>query len=281
MIALTVATLLVGISLGLLGGGGSILMVPLLAYGAGLPAREAIATSLLVVGATSAVAMVGHARERRVDWRVGGLFGLASMGGAFVGGKIAHRLPASALLAAFTVVMFVTAFAMMRKRPATPSEARAASPTVAAGVGVFAGLLAGLVGAGGGFVIVPALVLFAGLPVRTAVGTSLLVITMSSFAGFASAVGSVSIDWHLAQPLLVAAPVGGALGVILSARVSPEGLRKGFAWLVLAVATFTAAKQIPRGLWGLLSGHALPAAALALAAGLVLLGASRVVRSAA
>lgn len=243
MILVLALSVLIGITLGLLGGGGSILTVPILVYVAHLPTKDGIATSLLVVGITSAVAMLAHAREGRVAWRVGALFGVTSMAGAYAGGRVAHYLPASWLLGAFTLMMIATAVAMMRPRTEAPA---AADPGVgrAIGIGVAIGLLTGIVGAGGGFVIVPALVLFSKLPMRTAVGTSLLVITMNSLAGFAGALAHATIPWRLAGLVTVAAVAGSLLGTVFAGRVKPEVLRRGFAWFVLAMAAFMVFKQL-------------------------------------
>ena len=248
MTLLLVLSALIGVSLGLLGGGGSILTVPILVYVAHLPTKDGIATSLFVVGVTSAVAMVTHARKGRVAWRVGALFGAASMVGAYFGGRVAHFLPSSWLLGGFTLMMVVTAVAMMRprKETAAPNGAGGAGGTVraiATGIGI--GLLTGVVGAGGGFVIVPALVLLSNLPMRTAVGTSLLVITMNSLAGFAGAAMHATIPWHLAGLVTAMAVAGSLLGAAFASRVKPETLRKGFAWFVLAMAAFMIVKQLP------------------------------------
>ena len=188
MITLTVVlALLVGISLGLLGGGGSILTVPLLAYVAGMDAKQAIATSLLVVGTTSAVAAVSHARAGRVQWRTGLIFGVAGMAGAYAGGVLAHFIPGSVLLLGFAAMMIATAIAMLRGRKQDPAgQSPAAShdmPVVKVVVeGLVVGLVTGMVGAGGGFLVVPALALLGGLPMPVAVGTSLVVIAMKGLA---------------------------------------------------------------------------------------------------
>lgn len=238
---------LIGITLGLLGGGGSILTVPILVYVAHLPPRDGIATSLFVVGITSAVAMLTHARHGRVAWRVGALFGAASMLGAYAGGRVAHYLPSSWLLGGFTLMMLVTALAMLRPRKeasveTTPAPSSGALRAIPIGIGI--GVLTGVVGAGGGFVIVPALVLLSRLPMRTAVGTSLLVITMNSMAGFAGAAMHAEIPWQTAGLVTVAAVAGSLLGVQFAGRIEPETLRKGFAWFVLAMAAFMLAKQL-------------------------------------
>ena len=240
---------LIGVSLGLLGGGGSILTLPILVYVVGLEPRDGIATSLLVVGVTGAVATLSHARVGRVQFRTGFLFGAASMAGAFAGGRLAHLLPAKTLLLAFTIMMFVTAVAMMRRRAQTPEFTspqvlRGAVLARASAIGVGVGLLTGMIGAGGGFVIVPALVLLCGLPMRTAVGTSLLVIAMNSFAGFAGTLSHATIPWTLALAITTASVFGSFGGTVLAGRVRPQALRAGFAWFVLAMAVWMSFKQL-------------------------------------
>ena len=248
MILLLALSVLIGITLGLLGGGGSILTVPILVYVAEIPTKDGIATSLFVVGSTSAVAMLMHARKGHVAWRVGALFGITSMAGAYVGGRVAHTLPSSWLLGGFTVMMFVTAIAMMRPRKEPSVQAPPGSGVGRAiGIGVGIGLLTGIVGAGGGFMIVPALVLFGKLPMRTAIGTSLLVITMNSMAGFAGALAHATIPWRLAGMVTVAAVAGSLFGTLFAGRVKPETLRWGFAWFVLAMAAFMVFEQLSAG----------------------------------
>lgn len=240
---------LVGVLLGLLGGGGSILMVPLLVVVARLDARVAIPTSLLVVGTASLTALACNARRGHVAWKVGLLFGLASMAGAYAGGRLAHHVPSAWLLAGFTGMMLVTGLAMLRRRggpdePTTPAPLGGVALARAAAVGVGVGALTGLVGAGGGFVIVPALVLLAGLPMRLAVGSSLLVVTMNAFAGLAGALGHASLDWGFAGALAAATAAGSFGGATLAPHVSPAKLRTGFAWLVIAMAIFLGAQQL-------------------------------------
>ena len=229
-------SLAIGIALGLLGGGGSILTVPILVYVIGLDAKPAIATSLLVVGVTSASALVPHAAARRVSFGTGATFGVASMAGAFAGGRVAHLVPSSVLLVTFALTMLVTGLAMLRVRPFGGAEHRPRSwgRIGAAGVGIW--LLTGVIGAGGGFLIVPALVMLGGLPFASAVATSLFVIALNSLAGFAGYVGTVPIDWHLATLISTAGVLGSLLGARLLGRIPPEVLRRGFAWFVLAMA---------------------------------------------
>lgn len=239
----------VGIALGLLGGGGSILTVPLLAYVAGMEAKQAIATSLLVVGVTSAVGAISHARAGRVQWRTGLIFGSAGMVGAYAGGLSARFIPGTVLLIGFAFMMVATAIAMLRGRQdAATSGGTARLPVPKIIVeGLVVGLVTGLVGAGGGFLVVPALALLGGLPMPVAVGTSLVVIAMKSFAGLGGYLSSVQIDWTVALAVTGAAVVGALAGARLTAMVNPDSLRKAFGWFVLAMSSVILGQEIHLG----------------------------------
>ncbi|HWN71759.1 MAG TPA: sulfite exporter TauE/SafE family protein, partial [Haliangium sp.] len=256
-------SVLIGVSLGLLGGGGSILTVPILVHALGVAEKAAIATSLLVVGVTSAVAAAQHARANNVVWRVAMVFAPAGMLGAFVAGLIARFLPASLLLLLFALMMGITGVFMWRgcRVPAQPRPqlgqlgqfGQPAQPGQPGQLGRFGkifregllvGLVTGLVGAGGGFLVVPALVLLGGLPMRLAVGTSLVVISLKSFAGFAGYISHVDIDWTLAAIVTGAAVIGSFAGAALGRKVAPESLRRGFALFVLGMAVYLLWKQI-------------------------------------
>ncbi len=247
MIALTVAlAVFVGVALGLLGGGGSILTVPLLAYVAGMDAKQAIATSLLVVGVTSAIGAISHARAGRVQWRTGLIFGAAGMAGAYAGGLLARFIPGSVLLIGFAVMMIATAIAMLRGRRTVDGPQGGLTlpvPKIIA-EGLVVGLVTGLVGAGGGFLVVPALALLGGLPMPIAVGTSLIVIAMKSFAGLGGYLSSVQIDWTVALAVTAAAVMGAIVGARLTAMVDPDALRKAFGWFVLAMSSVILAQEI-------------------------------------
>ncbi|MFB7461892.1 sulfite exporter TauE/SafE family protein [Streptomyces sp. NPDC056224] len=246
------ASVLIGVSLGILGGGGSILTVPILVYLAGMDTKEAIATSLFVVGATSLVGLVPHARAGRVRWRTGLIFGAVSMAGAYGGGRLAEYIPGTALLIAFALMMLATAAAMLRK----PRKPKAAKPVhrelpvkhvIAEGLVV--GAVTGLVGSGGGFLVVPALALLGGLPMSVAVGTSLLVIAMKSFSGLAGHLNGVQIDWNLALAVTAAAVVGSLIGSRFAGRIPQDTLRKAFGWFVVVMGVFVLGRQLPHTLW--------------------------------
>lgn len=241
----TVLSLLVGISLGLLGGGGSILTVPILRYVLGLDAHEAIAVSLIVVCATSLVALIPHARRGRVNFRVGFAFGVAGIVAAFGTGRLTHLIPGAWLLLGFAALMLVTAIVMLRRATPTPSAGgRAALPKAALG-GLLVGAVTGLFGAGGGFAIVPALVILLKLPMDIAVGTSLLVIAMNTASGFIAVVGRVDLELETLALIGGAALLGSAFGAAFSSKLSPLLLKQAFGWLVLSMAFFVLAQELP------------------------------------
>ncbi len=287
LVATLVAAAAVGLALGLLGGGGSILILPALIYLAHVPAKPAIAMSLFVVGVTSLAGLVTHARAGRVRWRTGALFAAAGMAGAYSGGRAAHYLPVSVLLVGFGLMMAATAVAMLRPQtprrdapgqaPATPrGAARAGEQRIALVVveGAAVGMVTGLVGAGGGFVVVPALVLLGGLAMQAAVGTSLLVIAAQAFAGFAGHLHGADIDWPLTFAVSGVAVATALAGGRLAGRLDAQRLRKIFGGFVAVMAVLVLAEQVPAAAWGALlrSPLGLPLLALAAAAAATLAG---------
>mgnify|MGYP001091035896 CR=1 FL=1 len=243
---------LVGLSLGLLGGGGSILAVPILVYLLGLAPKPAIATSLVVVGVTSLTGALRHARHGNLDARVGLGFGIAGIAGASAGSRIAamEAVPGTVLLFAFALLMVVVAATMLRRPPGAgeqqaPEVRRGIAPARVLGFGLLTGFLTGLLGVGGGFIIVPTLVLAAGLPMRLAVGTSLLVIAINCAAGLVGFLGRVPIRWTLAGIFTLAGVAGSLAGANLAARTHPQRLRRGFAVFLLLAGT---AMLIEKGL---------------------------------
>ncbi|TPQ19466.1 sulfite exporter TauE/SafE family protein [Streptomyces sporangiiformans] len=271
MIAVIIAaSLLIGAGLGVLGGGGSILTVPILIYLGGMETKEAIATSLFVVGVTSAAGVVSHARAGRVRWRTGLLFGLAGMTGAYAGGRLAEFVPGSVLLLAFALMMIATAVAMIRGRKQQPKKVHHELPVFHVLLeGIVVGLITGLVGAGGGFLVVPALALLGGLPMTVAVGTSLLVISMKSFAGLAGYLASVHIDWGFAALVTATAVVGSLIGGRLAGRIPQDALRKSFGWFVAVMGVSVLGRQISSDLRHTLLTSPWTWASVAAAAGVV------------
>lgn len=228
----------IGISLGLLGGGGSILAVPILIYVVGMEAKTAIAASLLVVGTTSLIGALHHWRANNIDVRTAVVFGVVSMAGSFAGGRVAAFLSDTFQLTLFAVVMLAASVSMFRSRgdeDEVPGAPRLALVIVAAAV---VGLLTGVVGVGGGFLIVPALVLFSGVPMKRAVGTSLLVIAMNSASGFLAYAGHVNIDWSYTVAFTTIAIAGVFVGSAVVPYVSQSVLRRSFAAFLIMVAGF-------------------------------------------
>jgi uncharacterized membrane protein YfcA len=243
--------LAIGLSLGLLGSGGSILTVPVLHYLVGQPEKLAIGGSLLVVGLIAAAASIPYARSRQVDWNNVLWFGVPGMAGAWAGATLARWVPGPVQLALFAGVMLLAAWRMLHggvvERAAGREPHRAA--VVAGGVGV--GALSGLVGVGGGFLIVPALVLLAGVPMASAVGTSLAVISLNSFTGFAKYQGlledqSLALDWRVLLTVAAVGVVGSYAGNRLGRRLPQATLRRLFGVFLVVMGLFIAVDVAPR-----------------------------------
>ncbi|HRI49687.1 MAG TPA: sulfite exporter TauE/SafE family protein [Pseudomonadota bacterium] len=247
LVVATGLAVLIGAVLGMLGGGGSVLMVPVLLYLVGLQPKTALATSQILLTVTSAVAVLVHIRARRVVWSTGVLFGAASMSGAYCGGRAARYVPAQLLLLGFTALMLLSAVQMLRGRQLALRRPPGSAPRAntyqdsglsgrLAALGFLTGLLTGMLGVGGGFLIVPALSLFGGLPIEKAVGTSLFIISLQSLAGSVGYLGHVAVDVQLVAQLAAAMALGSIGGGLLSRRLPAALLRRLFAGLLLGVA---------------------------------------------
>lgn len=231
-----VAGAVIGLALGALGGGGSVLAVPALIYLLGFTPVEATTASLVIVAFTSVAALPAHARDGRVRWSTGVLFTAAGTGPAMLGGALAGRLPETALTAAFAVVVAAAALRMLRARPLADTVVPV-RPGRAAAAGAGLGAVTGVLGVGGGFLAVPALVGVLGLRMREAVGTSLLVITVNSLAALAMRAGTLdTLDWAVVGPFVGAAVLGAWDGKRLAAKVSGGTLQRIFAGVLSAVA---------------------------------------------
>jgi len=275
MLAIAIpAGLLIGLSLGALGGGGSILTVPVLVYLLHQPPHAATAGSLLIVGITATAGMAAHRRAGRVRLASGVTFGILGVAGAYAGTRLSSSIRPDLLLSLFAALMLVAAAAMLRRRraagrhvpaaaspparheAAVPDDPGVSSPrggtaavrqslkVVAAATGV--GLLTGFFGVGGGFVIVPALVLALGFEMPVAVGTSLLVIAINSTAAFAARLGGhVSLAWPLLGVFIAAALAGTLAGNRVASRVDASRLTAAFAILLVAVAAYSLTRSLP------------------------------------
>lgn len=242
--------LLVGLFLGLLGGGGSILANPIFIYVAGMEPKEAIILSQLVVGATSLLGSVSHWRAGRVQLGIALQVGLWSLVGTELGTRGALLVSGTFQLVVFALVMLGAAAGMLRPpRPASAEEGQA--PPLAslriAGMGLLVGGLTGLVGAGGGFLLVPVLTLLGGLPMGPAVGTSLLLIATNSLFAFARSMGSVEVPWGFSLGFIALATLGSVLGSRLVEVVPERSLKRGFAVFLIGVASLMLAERVWRG----------------------------------
>jgi len=246
MILSWIGALLVGLSLGLLGSGGSILTVPVLIYLAGESEKVAIAESLGIVGAISFAGFIPYALKQKVHWRSVILFGLPGMAGTYGGAMIAEFVSGTFQLLLFAVVMLVAAVMMFRdknhiKAAGENEISHAWWKIVLEGLAV--GVLTGLVGVGGGFLIVPALVLLGGLPMGLAVGTSLLIIALKSFSGFYKYLDvlnglDLSVNWQLVLVFSLIGAVGSLIGNKVAGKISNERLKKGFAVFLILMGGY-------------------------------------------
>jgi uncharacterized membrane protein YfcA len=235
--------------LGTFGGGGSVLTVPVLVYLLGYDPKVAVPTSLGVVGAASIMGAIGHWRAGRVDARIAVPFGLVAMVGAFTGARVAKYLPGALQLTILAIVMLIAAIRMLRPQPLRPTPALGASTDRPdswvvrqdirlAPVGLGVGLLTGIVGVGGGFLIVPALVLWGGLEMPTAVGTSLVLITLNCATGLAGYWGQVPIPWGETVLFTIVAVIGAAIGSAIVGGIPQQRLRQAFAIFLLGIGGF-------------------------------------------
>ncbi len=242
---------LIGVLLGLLGGGGSILAVPALVYAVGLDMAQAIPVSLLVIGVASAVGALPKVRAGQVEWRLAAVFATAGIPTTFAGSAIGSHLPQWALLLGFAVVMVLAGIRMLRDAGSAGMACdtaggidwrRCAPRSIPAGAVV--GLLTGLFGVGGGFLIIPALVLMLGVEMPVAVGTSLLIIVANSAAGVVSHLHGLHINWAVAAAFAATATVASLIAGHLGARLNTDRLQRWFSVLVFAVATFVVVDTI-------------------------------------
>jgi len=250
MVFAWIGALFIGITLGLLGSGGSILTVPVLNYVVGQETKVAIAGSLMIVGIISLFSMIPYAKQKLVDWRTVVLFGVPGMVGAMAGAWSAHFVSDAMQMLIFTALLLVASYLMFKpmKLDDEPHEPRAFYKILIDGFIV--GGVTGLVGVGGGFLIIPALVLLGGLSMRMAVGTSLVIITAKSFAGFVGYMPvleelNLAVDWNIIAIFSAIGIVGGWIGHKMSAKIDQQTLKKGFAMFMILMGLFILYKNIP------------------------------------
>ncbi len=255
MFYIVIGALVIGLSLGIMGSGGSILTVPVLTYLLGHSSKSAVAESLAIVGAIAIVAMFPYARSKQVDWRSVVFFGIPGMAGTYLGAWIAGYVSGAAQLTLFALVMLLAAY-MMFRRPANVPVAGNGEPRQphalwkVSAEGVIVGVITGLVGVGGGFLIVPALVVLGGLPMRMAVGTSLVVIALKSGSGLYKYLdvlqaSGASIDWPTVAAFALIGIVGSLAGKQLSFRFDQNVLRRGFAVFLVVMGLLVLGKEAP------------------------------------
>jgi uncharacterized membrane protein YfcA len=248
-----IGALAIGLSLGLLGSGGSIITVPVLVYLVGQPEKIAIAGSLGVVGAIALVGALQNAAKGRIDWRSVAWFGLPGMAGTYAGAWLSGYVSGAVQLAVFAVVMLAAAVMMFRQSArGTPAASRRPIATVVAD-GLAVGALTGFVGVGGGFLILPALVLLGGLGMHVAIGTSLAIIALNAFTGFAKhlhllSVEGLTLDWKLLGTIALIGALGSVAGSQFGSRLPQATLRRAFGVFLVAMALLILYESGPRAL---------------------------------
>jgi uncharacterized membrane protein YfcA len=255
---MTLLTLISGVAtglvLGIFGSGGSIVAVPALLYLLDLGTKEAIAMSLGIIAVTATISAIDNWRHGNVNLRISAVFGLFGMIGTYGGARLGVHTPATAQLVLFALVMYAAAWKMLAKKKAMVAvEPAPDEPIFGARLGHIAvhglvvGVLTGLVGVGGGFLIVPALVLLSGIPIRQAIGTSLAIVAAKSYAGFAGYVGAVPINYGLMASFTGVTVISSLAGTRVARRLHGQMLTRGFAWFLVIVASYILFKSVFSG----------------------------------
>ncbi len=248
------AGLATGVVLGIFGSGGSIITTPALLYLLGVEPKSAIAMSLGIVAVTATLTAFQHWRGGNVNLKVTAIFGLFGVLGTYAGARLGILTPVALQLGLFALVMYAAAWKMLA--PSKPGHRSAGAAVVEANAwsdirighvalhGIGVGVLTGVVGVGGGFLIVPALVLLSRMPMKQAIGTSLAIVSVKSYAGFAGYAGAVAIDYPLMGLFTAVAVVGSVVGTRVAHRLSPQVLKRAFAVFLILVATYILATTL-------------------------------------
>ena len=249
MLLAILGAVIIGISLGLFGSGGSILTVPVLMYLVDMPADVSIASSLLIVAGISLFGSVSYIRRKTVSWKHFWAFGIPGMLGTYGGAWIGTIVDSRWQLLVFSLLMIVAAVLMWRSKPKPPGQQTEMNYAKVTLEGLVVGVITGFVGVGGGFLIVPALVLLAGLSMPVAIGTSLLIIVIKSMAGFVKyyavmAAQDIQFDWLVIGIMIVGGVFGSVFGSKLGRSLPKEKLQKGFAAFLVAMGIFVIVKSV-------------------------------------
>ncbi len=243
----------IGISLGLLGSGGSILTVPVLVYLVGQDEKVAIAGSLFIVGSIALAGSLQLIRAGFINWRSVAIFGLPGMAGTYIGAAIAAYVSGLTQLALFAVVMLLASYLMLRPIKLSGGNHAPRAMWKIAGDGLVVGIVTGLVGVGGGFLIVPALVLLGGLSMHHAVATSLVIIALKSFSGFYKYLDvlseqDLSLDWPVLWLVTLLGIAGSIVGSRLARRVHQDRLKRWFGYFLIVMGIYILARSLPGAL---------------------------------
>lgn len=243
----------IGVSLGLLGSGGSILTVPVLVYLMGQDEKVAIAGSLFIVGSVALAGSTQYLRARLIDWRNVVIFGLPGMAGTYLGALIAAYVAGIVQLSLFAVVMLLASYMMLRPLQLDETSHTPRQAWKIASDGLLVGIITGLVGVGGGFLIVPALALLGGLSMHKAVATSLVIIALKSFSGFYKYLDvldrqNLELDWHALLLVTGLGIAGSFAGAKVAHRVPQHKLKKGFGLFLIVMGIYILYRSLPEAL---------------------------------
>lgn len=253
-----IASLFIGVSLGLIGGGGSILTVPVLVYLFGISPTLGISYSLFVVGFTSLVGAINNHRKGLVNFKTALLFGASSITTVFITRKfIIPRVPdvffnigsfqvthALFVMVVFAILMLAASFSMIKNNKPSANGISTKKPFLLVVYGILIGLVTGFLGAGGGFLLIPALVILMKLPMKEAIGTSLLIISLNSLIGFVGDIGRHPIDWKFLSIITTIAIAGVFAGGFFNQKVNADKLKKGFGWFVLIMGIYILTREL-------------------------------------
>lgn len=254
------AALIIGIVLGVIGGGGSILTVPVFVYLLGLNPITATAYSLFVVGTTSLFGSIKNLKSKDIEFKTAVVFAIPSVASVYLTRKyLIYNLPTVlysnqeliitkdlALMVLFSLIMLLTSYSMIKKDfcKLCGNNSKTFNYPLIIGEGIVVGILTGIVGAGGGFLIIPALVIFAKLPIKKAIATSLIIIAFKSLLGFIGDVENIAINWNILLPFSILSIIGILIGIQLNKYTNDEKLKVFFGWFVLIMGGFILAKEV-------------------------------------